>query len=81
MLLISLKEKRFKETVLCHSGISLMLSSTELKQTKLILDFSLGWYLLFDGSNQGKWHTKGELLLFRDVDEKDEVRERVLHMS
>ena len=54
------------------------LSTTELKQTKVILDSSLGWVLLFDGSNKGKWHTKGELLLFRDVDEKGEVRERVL---
>ena len=54
------------------------LSSTELKQTKLILDSSLGFVLRPDGSNKGKWHTKGELLLFRDVDEKGEVPERVL---
>ena len=29
------------------------LSSTELKQTKVILDSSLGWVLLFNGSNKG----------------------------
>ena len=54
------------------------LSSTELKQTKVILDSSLGWLLFFDGSNKEKWHTKGELLLSRNIDEKGEVRERVL---
>ena len=33
---------------------------------------------MLDGSNKGRWSTKGELLMFRDVDEQGEVRLRVL---
>ena len=50
----------------------------ELHTTKNILHSSVGWILLFDGSNKGRWSTKGELLVFRDCDEFGETRLGVL---
>ena len=50
----------------------------ELHTTKKNLHSSVGWILLFDGSNKGRWSTKGELLVFRDCDEFGEIRLRVL---
>ena len=54
------------------------MATGELHTTKNILHSSVGWILLFDGSNKGRWSTKGELLVFRDCDEFGETRLRVL---
>ena len=39
------------------------LSAVELRKMKGVLHTSVGWSLLFDGSNKGRWTAKGELLL------------------
>ena len=56
------------------------LASVELNDTRAMLTESLGWVLLLDGSNKGKFYTKGELLMFRDVSPEGDIRIRCLNM-
>ena len=53
------------------------MATGELHTTKTIMHSSVGWILLFDGSNKARWSTKGELHIFRDCDQFGEIRIRV----
>lgn len=40
---------------------------------------SMGWVPIPDGTNKGKYRTKGELLMGRDVPHEGDIRGRCLH--
>ena len=39
----------------------------------------MGWVPIPDGTNKGKYRTKGELLMGRDVPHEGDIRGRCLH--
>jgi hypothetical protein len=56
-------------------------ATLEIQKTKALLEDSVGFCLLLDGSNKGRYTTKGELALFRDIDSNGELRIRTLGMQ
>ncbi|EPS57398.1 hypothetical protein M569_17419 [Genlisea aurea] len=64
-----------------YQNILHVAATLEIQRTKAIVEDSVGFCLLMDGSNKGRYSTKGELVLFRDVDAQGELRVRTLGMQ
>ena len=56
------------------------MATNELNISGKLVSTSLGWVLLVDGNNKGQYHTKGELMLFRDCWPEGDITIRTLCM-
>ena len=56
------------------------LATVEIERTRLILNESVGWVLMFDGMNKGKYSSKGEMVMGREVSAEGVIRVRCMHL-
>ena len=56
------------------------LATVEIERTRLILNESVGWVLMFDGMNKGNYATKGEMVMAWEVSAEGIIRVRCMHL-